>query len=127
MNAAIWTIQIVLVLNFAFVGILKLAVPREKLLATGQRNMAWAEDFSPAGIRLIGLLEIFGALGLLLPAWSGILPGLTPVAAIGLMIIMTGAVVVHLRRQEGKLALGPASPAILACAVAVGRIVLVPL
>ena len=76
---------------------MKLAQPRAKLAASG---MAWTEDFSDAAVKGIGALEVLGALGLILPAALDIAPVLTPLAAVGLALVMAGAVVVHLRRGE---------------------------
>ena len=62
--------------------------------------MAWVEDFSQSQLRLIGSLEILGALALILPAVTGVLPGLAALAAVGLSLTMVGAIIVHLRRKE---------------------------
>lgn len=76
---------------------MKQFVPKDKLVTSGQ---GWAQDFSPSVIRLIGLAEIFGAIGLLLPAAVHVAPILVPLAAVGLVLVMMGAVVVHARRNE---------------------------
>jgi len=79
--------------------------------------MAWAEDFSPVATRLIGIAEILGALGLILPLLTGIAPILTPIAAVCLAVLMVGATVVHVRRKESVI---PALPlTVLAVASAV--------
>lgn len=67
---------------------------------TVSATMAWTEDFSASPIRLIGLAEVLGGLGLLLSAVLGMLPWLTPVAALALAVLMLGAVNVHLKRRE---------------------------
>jgi uncharacterized membrane protein YphA (DoxX/SURF4 family) len=130
MNVVLWIIQILLAVMFIMVGGLKLVVSREQLLASGvesgRQNMAWAEDFSPTNVRFIGLLEALGGIGLILPALTGVLPVLTPLAALGLCIVMVGAVVVHLRRKESALTRGPLMLAVLAAVVAVGRLIVVP-
>ena len=74
---------------------------REKLMANPRK--AWVEDFSDPAIRTIGGLEFLGALGLILPAVTGIAPILVPLAAVGLAITMFGAIVVHVRRGDGTL------------------------
>jgi hypothetical protein len=76
---------------------MKLVVPKDKLVTAGQ---GWAQDFSPTNIRLIGLVEIVGAVGLVLPAAVHIAPILVPLAAVGLALVMVGAIVVHARRKE---------------------------
>ena len=63
-------------------------------------KMGWVEDFSQGQIRVIGILEVLGALGLVLPMLTGILPILTPLAALGLVFIMLGAFSTHMRRKE---------------------------
>ena len=97
MNLALWIIAIVLAVAFAGSGLMKLVVPKDKLVTAGQ---GWAQDFTPANIRLIGLVEILGAVGLVLPAAVHIAPILVPLAAVGLALVMVGAIVVHARRKE---------------------------
>jgi uncharacterized membrane protein YphA (DoxX/SURF4 family) len=92
-----WILQIVLAVAFLGAGLLKLVRPRRALIDGG---MGWAQDFSDGGVRLIGLLEVVGAVGLVLPRLTGIAPVLTPLAALGLALVMAGAVVVHVRRKE---------------------------
>ncbi|HVQ48950.1 MAG TPA: DoxX family protein [Mycobacterium sp.] len=97
MNLVLWIIAIVLAVAFAGSGLMKLVVPKDKLVNAGQ---GWAQDYSPANIRLIGLVEILGAVGLVLPAAVHIAPILVPLAAVGLTLVMVGAIVVHARRKE---------------------------
>jgi hypothetical protein len=97
MNLALWIVAIVLAAVFAGSGLMKQFVPKDKLVTAGQ---GWAQDFSPSSIRLIGLAEILGAIGLVLPAAVHIAPVLVPSAAIGLVLVMVGAAVVHARRNE---------------------------
>jgi uncharacterized membrane protein YphA (DoxX/SURF4 family) len=94
---ALWIINILLALAFLLAGGMKAAVPKEAL---AKRGMEWVEDFSPAFIKFIGIAEILGALGLVLPILTGIAPILTPIAAVALAIAMVGALVVHARRKE---------------------------
>lgn len=96
MNTLLWILQIVLAVAFAFAGIGKLTQPREKLA----ERMGWVEDFSQGTVRLIGALELLAAVGLVLPAATGILPWLTPLAALGLVVVMLLAIPVHVRRHE---------------------------
>ena len=70
--------------------------------------MDWVDDFSDGQVKGIGVLELLGALGLVLPWALGIAKVLTPVAAVGLALVMVGAVVTHVRRKEP-----PAVPALL--------------
>jgi hypothetical protein len=110
---AVWVVQVLLGVVFLASGVVKLVRPRPALVAAG---MAWAGDWSDAGVRGVGALEVLGAVGLVVPAVTGIAPVLAPVAAVGLALVMAGAVVVHVRRGEqaaaavvlGLLALGVA-------------------
>jgi uncharacterized membrane protein YphA (DoxX/SURF4 family) len=97
MNLALWIVAILLAAVFAGSGLMKQFVPKDKLITSGQ---GWAQDFSPTTIRLIGLAEILGAIGLILPAAVHIAPILVPLAAIGLVLVMVGAAIVHARRNE---------------------------
>ena len=98
MNPALWIVASVLAASFAGSGLMKLLVPRDKLVSSGQ---GWAQDVTPTNIRLIGVVELLGATGLILPAVTHIAPILVPLAAIGLALVMVGAALVHARRNEG--------------------------
>ncbi len=97
MTTTLWIIQGLLALAFLGAGAMKAIKRPEQLVEMG---LAWAEDFSDGKVRAIGVLEILGGLGLILPVALGILPVLTGVAAVGLTLTMVGAIVVHLRRGE---------------------------
>jgi len=122
-NTVIWIVQILVALGFTLTGLIKLTQPKEKLAL----QIGWVEDFSPTNIRLIGLLELLGAAWVILPALTGILPWLTPLAAVGLIVVMLGAAATHLRRQEYAFIPITAVMGALAAFVAYGRFVLVPL
>src|SRR5213078_4580016 len=96
---------------------MKLSQPKAKLAA----NMAWVEDFSDGTVKLIGGLELLAAIGLILPAWTGIAPFLTPLAALGLVLIMVGAAITHARRKEQQLIVINAVLLILAAVIVWGR------
>ena len=97
MNVVLWVIASVLAVAFLAGGALKLAQSKEKLAASG---LAWTEDFSPRTIKIIGALEVLAGIGLILPALLDIVPVLVPLAALGLVLVMIGAAVVHGRRKE---------------------------
>ena len=88
MNYALWTVQALLAALFLFAGGMKLVLPLDKL--AGPVNLPGAL------IRFIGVVEVLGALGLILPAALRIKPWLTPLAAAGLVSVMIGAVVITL-------------------------------
>ena len=98
MNTALWIAQILLALMFLMAGIIKATQPKEKLA----EKTPYVEDLSDDTVRLIGVLEILGALGLVLPAVTEILPWLTPLAAVGLALTMIGAARTHIRRGENS-------------------------
>src|SRR5688572_25922771 len=100
MNTVLWVIAAGLAVIFLGAGLMKLIRPKEKL--TADPTMVWAEDFSPGVIKLIGLLEVLAAAGLVLPALLGIAPVLVPLAALGLVLVMIGAITVHARLKEGR-------------------------
>jgi uncharacterized membrane protein YphA (DoxX/SURF4 family) len=96
MNVFLWVLQIALAAVFVMAGVIKATQPKAKLVT----NLPWVEDFSAGTVKLIAILELLGAVGLILPAVTGILPTLTPVAATGLAIVMALAVNTHRRRHE---------------------------
>src|SRR4051794_26061545 len=97
MNILLWIIAGLLAAAFLASGVMKLTQPREKLAASG---MGWAQDFKAGTIKLIGALEVLAGVGLILPAALGIAPVLVPLAALGLVVVMIGALAVHGRRKE---------------------------
>jgi uncharacterized membrane protein YphA (DoxX/SURF4 family) len=99
MNILLWIIAGLLAAAFLASGVMKLTQPREKLAASG---MGWAQDFKAGTIKLIGVLEVLAGVGLILPAALGIAPVLVPLAALGLVVVMIGALAVHGRRKENQ-------------------------
>jgi uncharacterized membrane protein YphA (DoxX/SURF4 family) len=91
MITPLWIAQGFTALVFFLTGTLKLVAPKEKLVL----KMHWAETWAPGRIKLLGLAEVLGAIGLLLPAALNIMPVLTPIAAICLAVLMLGAVQMH--------------------------------
>lgn len=102
MNLALWIVTGLLGTAYFLGGGGKLVLSKQKIVATGH-SAAWAEDWSAGSIKAIGVLEVLGGVGLVLPAVLDIAPVLVPSAAVGLMIIMVGAAVVRFRRREFKL------------------------
>lgn len=125
MNVALWSIAGLLTAVYLLSGFGKLFVPREKM--AGMADAArWVLDFRPGTLKTVGALEILGAVGLILPALLGIAPILVPLAACGLALIMTGAVVMRIRRGETKPVLADAGYLALTAFVAIGRFALEP-
>jgi hypothetical protein len=125
MNTALWITTGLLTAVFLFSGPGKLLVPREKMAAMTDAAR-WVLDVKPGTLKAIGALEILGAAGLVLPALLGIAPILVPLAAAGLALIMTGAVILRVRRGEPKAALLDGGYLALTAFVAVGRFALEP-
>lgn len=115
MNIALWIASGLLAFALVAAGGTKLAVPRAKLLD----KMGWAETWSDGRFKLLGLAELLGGVGVILPHVTGILPVLTPVAAVCLVVLMAGAAKTHLDRKESPVA--PAILALLGAFVALGR------
>ncbi|MEU6913838.1 DoxX family protein [Streptomyces olindensis] len=96
MNVFLWILQGVLATLFAAAGVTKATQPREKLIS----QLPWVSDVSTPVVRLIGVAELAGALGLILPGAFDIATTLTPLAATGLAVIMVLAMSLHARRKE---------------------------
>ena len=97
MNTALWIVQALLALVFLGSGALKLTQSREQLVP---RVGEWVQDYPAGGIKAIGAAEVLAAIGLIVPPATHILPALAPLAAVGLVAVMAGALVVHARRGE---------------------------
>lgn len=96
MNVFLWIVQILLAAAFLMAGLLKSTQPKEKLAP----KMPWVNDFSPGVVKLVGVTELAAALGLVLPALTGIAVVLTPLAAVGLAVVMVLAGIYHFRKGE---------------------------
>ena len=101
MNIAVWIASGLLAAAYLFAGGTKLLTPKESL-ANNPSMAAAAEALSATSLKLIGGVEVAGALGLILPWLTGIAPILTPAAAVGLALLQVGAAVFHGRRAEYK-------------------------
>ncbi len=96
MNTFLWIVQGMLAAVFMMTGIMKLVQKKEAMAD----KMGFVEDFSQIQVNGIGVLELMGAMGVILPWATGILPWLTPLAAVGLALTMVVAFLTHLRRKE---------------------------
>jgi len=119
LTCALWIVQGLLALTFLFAGGTKLVWPIEEM----------TKDVALPGLflRLLGVVEVLGAIGLILPGLLHIRPGLTPLAAAGLVLIMIGATGITLGTMGPALALIPLVVGLLAAFVAYGRWRLLPL
>jgi uncharacterized membrane protein YphA (DoxX/SURF4 family) len=124
MNVVLWIIQVLLALLFLFAGGTKLVLPIDVLTSMGSPNQVHLPGLL---IRFIGVCEMLGGLGLILPGLLRIKTGLTPLAAAGLVIIMIGAVVLTAIGDGIAPAIFPLVVGLLLVFVAYGRRRLKPL
>jgi putative oxidoreductase len=95
-NVALWIAQILLAAAFGMAGVMKSTAPITELA----EKMVWPGAMPAALVRFIGVSELLGAIGLILPAATRIRPMLTPLAAAGLVVVMLLAAAFHLSRGE---------------------------
>ena len=115
MNIALWIVQALLALLFLFAGGMKLVTPVEEMMKQMPLPLpGWFVLFT-------GVVEVLGAIGLILPWLLRIRPGLTPLAAAGLAIVMIGATVYTVAGGEVASALMPIVAGLLCAFVAYGR------
>lgn len=119
MNIALWLIAGLLAVAFLAGGIMKLTQPRDKL---AERGMGFVEDFGDGRVKAIGALEVLAAVGLVVPAPLGVAAVLVPLAALGVVLLMVGAIVVHVRRGETNLIVFNLAILALAAVVTWGRL-----
>jgi hypothetical protein len=117
-TVALWIVQGLLAALFVFAGGMKLVLPLEQ--------MKGPIELPGPFLRFIGVAELLGGLGLILPGLLRIQPGLTPLAAAGLVIIMAGATVMGLMVHDVAMSLIPLAVGLLAAFVAYGRWRLAP-
>ena len=117
MEIALWALQVILALAIGGAGAVKLAKTKEELAP----RMAYVESFTAGQVKAIGAIEVAAGLGVVLPAATGILPVLTPVAAVGIVLNMIGAMITHIVRKEPALIVVNIVLAAAAAFVAWGR------
>ena len=123
MNILLWIIQILLAVLFLFAGGMKLIVPADVLMQSAPPG---STQFPALFLKFIGLVEVLGGLGLILPGLFHKRPELTPLAAAGLVILMIGAVVISANDHGFGAAVFPLVTGLLCAFVAYGRWKLVP-
>ncbi len=119
LHYGLWIIQVILALIFLFTGSMKLIVPIEEMKGPVQLPGLF--------LRFIGVCEVLGGIGLVLPGLLRIRPGLTPLAAAGLVIIMIGATVTTIMGGQAAIAILPFAVGVLSAVVAWGRWRVAPL
>jgi uncharacterized membrane protein YphA (DoxX/SURF4 family) len=118
MTYVLWIVQALLALLFLFAGGTKLVLPPDVLASMGSPNQIRLPGWF---VRFIGVVEVLGALGLILPGLLRIRPGLVPLAAAGLVVIMLGATALTLAAGELGPSLVPLVVGLLSAFVAYGR------
>ncbi|MCP9210478.1 DoxX family protein [Streptomyces sp. NEAU-Y11] len=101
MNIAYWTVAGLLAMFYIYAGTLKVFRSRDQL----RPMMAWVDRVPLPALRALGTVEILGATGLILPPLTGIAPLLAPAAAIGFVLLQTGAIAVHLTGEDRRITL----------------------
>lgn len=117
MNVTLWIIQLLLAVVFAVTGTAKVSRPRLALAG----RMHWVADATDAQVKGIGVLEILAAVGLVVPPLLHVATFFTPLAAVGVVCLMVGAIVTHLRLGESQTLLVNVVLLLLAAIVAVAR------
>lgn len=123
MNVTLWIIQVLLAVVFAATGALKLSRPRMALAG----SMSWVVHATDAQVKTLGALELLAAIGLVAPPLTHIATFLTPLAALGVVFLMVGATVTHLRMHEPERVWVTGLLMVLAAFVAVARFAVYPL
>jgi uncharacterized membrane protein YphA (DoxX/SURF4 family) len=117
MNIFLWVLQIALGAAFIMAGIMKTTQPKEKLAG----NMSWVNRRSAGTVKFIGAMELLGGLGLILPWATDIATVLTPLAAVGLGLVMVLAIGDHVRAKEYNVIGFNVILGAIAVVIAVGR------
>jgi hypothetical protein len=99
MKVAYWVVATLLALLYLYSGGLKIVRSKDQL----RPMMGWIDDVPLSLVRTIGVLEVLGALGLVLPPLAGVAPGLPLASAIGLVLLQVGGISLHLSRGEARL------------------------
>ncbi len=119
MNITLYIAQGLLACMFLMAGIMKVTKNKETLR---EKLGDWTDNYTEKKLKLIGLLEILGAIGIVLPIFISALAILVPIAAIGIAMIMVGALILHLKRKEKDKAIVNLILLLLALFIVVGRL-----
>jgi hypothetical protein len=123
MNVVLWIVQGLLAVAYVLAGSTKAFQPMEQL---GKR-MKWVSSVPAGLVRFIGIAEVLGAIGLIIPIVFNVAPGLSIAAAGGLVLVQVFAIVFHLSRGEGRMLPTNVVLLLLAVLVLVGRVAIVPI
>lgn len=123
MNTALWIAQLILAAGFVWAAVMKVCQPVEKLAAM----WPWAGQVPAALVKFTGFIDLLGGIGLVLPALTRIKPMLTPITALGVILLMICASVFHIVRGEASVIGVNVFFAIIAIFIAWGRFKKVPI
>lgn len=126
MNTALWIVTVILCLAYGAGGVAMLVMSRERFrnISTGQH---YVDDLPQHTLTVLGVMKLLAVAGMLLPALLGVATWLVPLAALGLVLLMTGAATIRMVRREWGAFMGDVAYLSLAAFVAWGRFVAVPL
>lgn len=119
MNVTLWILQSVLAAVFLTSGGMNLVQSKDQLV---KKKMTWVESFPAGAVKVLGALEVAATIGLIFPAALDIVPILVVWSALGLVLVMIGAAVLHFRRNEPQVIIVNMVLMILAAIVVWGRL-----
>lgn len=122
MNVVLWMVQVLLVVVYLMAGSMKAFRPLEVL----SKRMAWVRTVPAGFVRFIGVAEVLGAIGLILPMATHTAPWLTVAAAAGLALVQVCAIGFHVSRHETRVLPGNIVLLLLAGFVLAGRVAILP-
>lgn len=122
MDVFLWIVQGLLAVAFLMAGMMKIARSKSQLAS----NMGWVEEYSDNAIKGIGAAEVLAAIGLVVPPLTDIAPILAPLAALGLVVVMAMAAMLHRRRGETQMFVPTGVLGVLALVVVIGRFFIEP-
>ncbi|HEX6837549.1 MAG TPA: DoxX family protein, partial [Polyangia bacterium] len=117
MNLGLWVLQILVGAAFVMAGLMKSTRPIGEL----GRRMEWVHWVSPGTVRLAGVSELAGGIGLIVPWATGIAPVLTPIAAAALVVVMVLAAALHVKKNDAAHVAPSLVLGLLCALIAIGR------
>lgn len=123
LHIALWIVQVLLAVSLVWAAGMKLFQPLDKLAAM----WPWVGQVPATLVKLTGIVDVLGAVGLILPAWLRIRPQLTPIAAGCIIVLMICAITFHVLRGEASVIGFNIVFALLAAFVAWGRFAKIPI
>ena len=126
MSIALWIVTGVLAGAFTIGGASQILLTKERYRSLGA-SQHWVDDFSAGHIKAIGVIKLVGVTGLVVPPLVGVAPVLSPIAASGLALLMSGAATTRFRRSEWRFMAGDVFFLLAFVFIAWGRFSLAPI